>query len=418
MGANVVVVGAGFGGLNAASALARAPVEVTLIDRDNYHGFSPLLYQVATAGLGPEDIAHPVRAIFARQPNVDVRLGTVTGVDLDRRLIEIRGEEPVGYDYLVLAAGSVTNDFGVPGVAAHGFPLKMLPDAMRLRNHVLACFERADAEPSLVDDGILTFVIAGGGPTGVEVAGALRELIGNNLASDFHRLAVGRARVLVVEMTDRLLGSFSSASQIEALHTLRIKGVEVHLDQAIASVGPRSVSFGDGTVIPTHTVIWTAGVRANPLVEGLDLAKGRGGAIQVGPDLSVPGHPDVFVIGDLASATDAKGRPAPQLAPVAIQGGRHVARCIERSLAGRGNRPFRYRDKGIMATIGRRSAVADLPLGIHLSGTLGWLSWLGVHLVFLIGFRNRAVVLLNWAWNYLTWDRGSRVILEEQDPPR
>ena len=417
MGAKVVVVGAGFGGLNAAAALARAPVEVTLIDRENYHGFSPLLYQVATAGLGPDDIAHPVRAIFARQPNVDVRLGTVTAVDLDRRVVEVRGEEALAYDYLVLAAGSVTNDFDIPGVAEHGLPLKSLPDAVRLRNHILECFERADADPSLVDDGILTFVIAGGGPTGVELAGALRELISNNLATDFHRLAVGRARVVVVEMTDHLLAGFSGASQVEALHTLRAKGVEVHLGQAIASVGPRTVTLGDGTVVATRTVIWTAGVRANPLAGGLGLPQGRAGAVQVGPDLSVPGHREVFVIGDLAAATGAKGQPLPQLAPVAIQAGRHVARCIGRHARGRPTRPFRYRDKGIMATIGRRAAVADLPLGLHLTGTMGWLSWLGVHLVFLIGFRNRAVVLLNWSWNYLTWDRGSRVILEPLDPP-
>jgi NADH:quinone reductase (non-electrogenic) len=408
----VVVVGAGFGGINATKALASGPFDITLIDRDNYHGFWPLLYQVATAGLGPDDIAHPVRGLFGGRPNVHVRLATVSGVDCDKRLVELEDGEPVPYDYLVVAAGSATNDFGIPGVAEHAFPLKTLPDAVRLRNHILTTFERADADAGLVRDGIMTVVIAGGGPTGVEMAGALSELIGRNLARDFPHLDVTEARVVLVEMADHLLGGFSAVSQQCALRSLHTMGVEVRLQATIASVAPDRVTLGDGTVIPCGTVIWTAGVRAGPLADRLGLPRGKGGSVAVEADLSVAGHPEVFVIGDLAFAM-RRGRPLPQLAQVAIQGGRHAARCIRRIDAGRSTRAFRYHDHGIMATIGRRSAVAELPGGIKLRGTPGWLAWLLVHLVFLIGFRNRAVALVNWSWNYLTWDRASRVILDD-----
>jgi len=409
----VVIVGAGFGGLNAARGLARQPVDVTVVDRDNYHGFWPLLYQVATAALGPDDIAHPVRGLFPGAPNVHVRLGTVVGVDLDRHLVAIAGEEPVSYDYLVLAAGSVTSDFGVPGVAEHAFPLKTLQDAVRLRNHVLTTFERADASPELVEEGALTIVLAGGGPTGVELAGAFSELIGVNLARDFPRLDVTRARVILVEALDHLLSGFSPVSRRRALDTLEAKGVEVRLASPIAALTAEGVTLGDGSVLRTRTVVWTAGVRANPLGAQLGLPVGKGGTVDVSADLSVPGFPEVFVIGDLATVTDRKGGPLPQVAQVAIQGGRHVARSIPRRQAGKPARPFHYVDKGTMATVGRHAAIAELPLGIKLTGGLGWFSWLGVHLVFLIGFRNRAVVLVNWAWNYLTWDRASRVILDD-----
>jgi NADH:ubiquinone reductase (H+-translocating) len=411
----VVIVGAGFGGLNCARALARAsaPVDVTIVDRDNYHGFWPLLYQVATAGLGPDDIAHPIRGLFSDTPSVHVRLANVEGVDFERRHVVLDNDETLDYDDLVLAVGSSTSDFGIPGVDEHAFPLKTLPDAVRLRNHILATFERADARRELVDEGALTIVLAGGGPTGVELAGSLSELIGRNLSSDFRTLDVTRARVVLVEALDHLLGTFSSSSQEHAAAALRAKGVEIRLEAPIASVTKDHVTLGDGTVIPTHTVVWTAGVRANPLADRLGLEQGKGGAIKVGRDLAVPGRPEVLVIGDLAAATDRRGQPYPQLAQVAIQGGKLVGHNIARRHEGKPPRPFHYRNKGIMATIGRRAAVAELPLGIKLQGGLGWFSWLGVHLVFLIGFRNRAVVLVNWAWNYLTWDRASRVILDD-----
>jgi len=409
----VVIVGAGFGGLNATKKLMSGPFEITLVDRDNYHGFWPLLYQVATAGLAPEDIAHPVRGMFGEQANVHVRLGTVSGVDFGNRLVHVEREADIAYDYLILAAGSSTSDFGIPGVDEHAFPLKTLPDAVRLRNHVLNCFERADACPELVDEGILTMVLAGGGPTGVELSGALSELIGQTLARDFPHLDVTRASVVLVEMLDHLLGGFSPSSQGHALETLRAKGVDVRLETAIASVERDRVTFTDGTSIASATTVWTAGIRANPLADRLGLPQGKGGAIEVNPDLSVAGRPEVFVIGDLAAVANPHGKPYPQVAQVAIQGARHVARCIRRQGLGKPNKAFRYHDHGMMATIGRRAAVAEIPGGIKLRGTAGWISWLAVHIMFLVGFRNRVVVLVNWAWNYLTWDRASRVILED-----
>ncbi|HEX3426237.1 MAG TPA: NAD(P)/FAD-dependent oxidoreductase [Acidimicrobiales bacterium] len=409
----VVIVGAGFGGTNVTRELMDGPFEITLIDRDNYHGFWPLLYQVATAGLGPEDIAHPVRGMFGDRANVHVRLGTVSGVDLDRRLVHIEDEDDVEYDYLVLAAGSSTSDFGIPGVDEFAFPLKTLPDAVRLRNHILNSFERADACPELMDDGLLTFVLAGGGPTGVEMAGALSELIGQNLARDFPHLDVTKARVVLVEMLDHLLGGFSPQSQAEALRTLQAKGVEVRLNTAIAGVAEDEVTFKDGSSVRCRTVVWTAGIRANPLADRLDVAKGKGGAIEVTSHLTLEGHPEVFVIGDLASCQDRHGKPHPQVAQVAIQGARHVARCIRGHVLGRPYKDFRYHNHGMMATIGRRSAVAEIPGGLKLRGTFGWVSWLAVHIVFLVGFRNRVVVLINWAWNYISWERASRVILDD-----
>lgn len=411
----VVIVGAGFGGISAARALAHAPVEVTIVDRHNFHTFSPLLYQVATAGLAPDDIAPNLRGIVQGDPNVETRMAKVHGVDFDRREVLVDQGPPIPYDFLVLAAGAVTSDFGVPGVAEHALPLKTLADATRLRSAVLQRFEAANADPSLADDGTLTFVVAGGGPTGVELCGALAELFTKVLAKDFKQLDVGQAKVILVEMTDHLLGPFSSKSQVEAAVELELRGVEVRLGTSIASVGPAEVRLADGTAIPTRTVMWAAGVKANPLAATLGLTTTARGEIAVEPDLTVPAHPDVFVIGDLAAAAGPDGKLYPQLAPVAMQAGRHTARNIVRRTHGKPTRRFRYVNKGIMATIGRRSAVAELPFGIRFWGTIGWLSWLGLHLVFLIGFRNRVVVLVNWTWNYFKWDRGHRVILSDPE---
>lgn len=409
----VVVVGAGFGGLNTALGLVGSGAETTVVDRDNYHGFWPLLYQVATAGLAPEDIAHPVRSVFTGHSDITVRHATVTGLDLDRRTVTVDRGDALEYDYLVLAPGSATADFGVPGVTDHAFPLKTLADAVRLRNHVLECFERADAQPEKVP-GLLTVVLVGGGPTGVEMAGALAELIGTNLAIDFPHLDVADARVVLVEALDHLLGGFSPASQQEALRVLRTKGVEVVLEAPLAEVRADGVRLADGREIVASTVVWTAGVRANPLADLLPGDKARNGTVPVAADLSLPAHPEVFVVGDLARVIDEHGQPLPQLAQVAIQGGRHAARAIRSRLEGTSAPRFRYHNHGIMATIGRRAAVAELPGRISLRGTAGWLAWLAVHLVFLIGFRNRLVVLVNWAWNYVTWDRASRVIMVDR----
>jgi NADH:ubiquinone reductase (H+-translocating) len=411
----VVIVGAGFGGIAAAKALAGAPVDVTIVDQHNFHTFSPLLYQVATAGLAPDDIAPNLRGIVQSDLNVEARMATVHGVDFDRCEVLVDRGVSIPYDYLILAVGAVSSDFGVPGVAEHAIPLKTLADATRIRSTVLARFEEANTNPSLADDGTLTFVVAGGGPTGVELCGALGELFTKVLAKDFKNLDVRRAQVVLVEMTDRLLGSFSPRSRAEAAIELGLRGVDVRFGVPIASVGPDKVELGDGTVIPARTTVWTAGVKANPLADALGLAQTKRGEIIVRGDLTVPGHPETFVIGDLAAVERPDGKPYPQLAPVAIQAGRYVARSIERRTRGQPAKPFRYIDKGIMATIGRRSAVAELPYGVRFGGTLGWLSWLSLHLVFLIGFRNRVVVLVNWAWNYLNWDRGNRVILSDPE---
>jgi NADH:ubiquinone reductase (H+-translocating) len=408
----VVIVGAGFGGLATVRGLADADVDVTLVDRNNFHTFLPLLYQVATSGLNAADVAHPVRAIVQRQANVDVRHGTVLGLDEDQRLVRLDAEPPVPYDHLVLAVGSASNDFGIPGVADHAYPLYTLDDAARLRNRVLERFEAAAREPALIDDGAITFAIVGGGPTGVETAGAMAELFDKVLRDDFKHLPVERARVVLVEMADSLLTPFGRRSRQHALDALRRRGVEVRLSTAVEEVHADGVVLEGGERIPAQTLVWAAGVKANPLAEALGFELGPGGRIEVGRDLSVPGHDGVWAIGDLAHTPGAAGDgdPAPQLAPAAMQMGALVARNIGRRIAGEPTEPFHYRDKGTMATIGRRSAVAELPRLPTLVGTVAWLAWLVLHLLMLIGFRNRLSVLVNWAWNYLTWDRGPRLI--------
>ncbi len=411
----VVIVGAGFGGLAAAKELAGTDLDVTIVDKHNYHGFSPLLYQVATAGLSPDDIAQNVRGIFQRDANVDVRQSRVTGVDFDARRVVIDDGPPLPYDSLIVSAGAVSSDFGIPGVAEHAIPLKSVANAIAVRTTVLERFEEANSNPARVDDGTLTVVVAGGGPTGVELAGAMAELFTKVLARDFKTLDVRRARVVLVEQSDHLLHGFHTDSQDEARRELRMRGVDVRLGVGIASVEADKVTLADGTVIPTQLVVWAAGVKANPLGAALVLDLDRSGRVPVADDLSLPDHPEVFVVGDIAASHDRRGNVLPQLAPVAMQGARHAARSIRRDTEGKRRQRFRYVDKGVMATIGRRSAVAEIPGGIHFGGTLGWLSWLGLHLVYLIGFRSRVLVLVNWAWMYLRWDRGNRVIVHESE---
>jgi NADH dehydrogenase len=418
----VVVVGAGFGGIEVARHLAERPVDLTLVDRNNFHTFQPLLYQVATAGLNAADVAHVVRGLFHGQRNLRFRQAEVTGVDWDARAVLLDGQEPLPFDHLVLAGGATVTHFGTPGAAEHGFALYTLPDAVRLRNHVVERFEAAAAQAAAgrgaPDDGALTFVVVGGGPTGVETAGALAELFAMVFRKDYPELDVSRARIVLVEAQPHLLGPFSPRSRKHALDTLRSRGVDVLLGNGVAEVTASQVRLADGQVLPCQTLVWAAGVRANPLADVLGLEQGRGGRRAVGPDLRVPGRPDVWAIGDIAAATDGKGQLLPQLAPVAMQAGRHVARQISRLAEGKPTEAFKYTDKGTMATIGRRAAVAELPGGIKLRGALAWLAWLGLHLVFLVGKRNRASVLLNWAWNYLTWDRGPRLLLRPDAAPR
>jgi NADH dehydrogenase len=408
----VVVVGAGFGGLAAVKGLRDAPVAVTLVDANNFHTFQPLLYQVATAGLDVDDVAYPVRGIFRRQRNVTVRMARVTGIDLDSRVVHVDRGSPLSYDYLVVAAGAVSNDYGVPGVAEHCFPLKSVNDAVRLRGAILDRFEQVAAGPEPPREGDLDVVICGGGPTGVEMAGAVRELFTKVISRDFRGDEVGRARVVLVEAADRLLATFSTLSSDRALRTLRRRGVEVILGTGVAGVDASGVHLADDRLLPSRIVVWAAGVRASPLAGLLDLPLGRGGRLIVDTDLSVPSRPEVFAVGDIAAAPDLDGTPLPQVAQPAIQGGRHAARQIRRRLQDLPGEPFRYHDKGSMATIGRNEAVTELPRGIRLWGWPGWVSWLGLHLVELMGFRNRLNVLVNWAWNYVTYDRGARLLAE------
>ncbi len=414
---HVVVIGAGFGGLAAAKRLEDEAVDVTLIDRHNYHSFQPLLYQVATAGLNAADVGYAVRGMFRRQQRVFFRKAQVAGVDWGAQQVLLRDEPPVSWDHLIIAAGSSTNYFGVPGAAEFAFPLYGLEDAVRVRNHLLSLFEAAEARPELIDDGALNLVIVGGGPTGVEVAGAMAELVEKVLRQDFHDMDVHRSRVVLIEQASHLLAPFSPKSQSYARKTLEARGVEVRLDTAVVEIGPDRLMFADGTEMRTRLVVWAAGVRAGMLADDLGATQGRGGRITVADDLSIPGHPNAFAVGDIADIDDGKGGRLPQLAQVAIQGGGHAAEQVLATIARRPHQPFRYFDKGTMATIGRRAAVAELPVGLDLTGTVAWLAWLGLHLVYLLGVRNRVSVFINWAWNYFTWDRGPRLILRPEVLP-
>lgn len=413
----IVIVGAGFGGLTLARTLRKAPAEVLLIDRNNYHTFQPLLYQVATAGLEPEEIAHTVRGIFHNQSNFHFRLGTVTGVDWAEESVLLADGDRIGYDYLVLAAGASTNFFGVEGAEAHGFELKSLDDALHLRSHIMRQFEHVDQDPSLLDSGALTFVVVGGGPTGVEMSGALIELFQKVLRKDFPQLPVEQARVVLAEASPEVLGAFADSSSRYALTQLKKRGVEVMLNEQVVRVEPHAVHFKSGASVQAQTLVWAAGVRAHPLADALGLTQTRAGRLAVQPDLSVPDKTNVFIIGDLAGSTDADGNLHPQLAPVAMQGAKHVAQQIRADHTGAPRTAFVYTDKGIMATIGRNSAVAELAGGIRTTGFVAWLMWLFLHLLLLVGFRNQLNVLINWAWNYLTYDRSARLIMDTMSVP-
>ena len=407
----VVVVGAGFGGLRVARALRRAPVQVVLLDRNNYHLFQPLLYQVATAGLEPEQIAKPVRAILRGQANLDFRMVEVTGADLATRRLETSAGS-VSYDHLVLALGGETNFFGLDSVARHGFGLKDVNEAVAIRNHVLTCFEQAMLEPDPERRRArLTFVVVGGGPTGVEMAGALSELIRLVLVKDYPRLNIKDVRVLLLEATDRVLAAMPERLREAAAATLWRKHVEVRFGATVADFDGARVLLKSGEVIPAHTVIWAAGAQASQLGARLGLPTARQGRMVVEPTLRVPGHPEISVIGDAAYFEDG-GQPLPMVAPVAMQMADVVARNIGHTIRGEPLETFRYRDPGTLATIGRNAAVARL-FGINWTGFPAWVMWLGVHIIQLIGFRNKLFVLLNWAWDYFFYERAVRLISRE-----
>jgi NADH dehydrogenase len=406
----VVVAGAGFGGLWAARTLARKEVDVVLVDRRNYHTFFPLLYQVAAAELGPTDIAYPVRSIFRKAPNVEVRLADVTGLDAAACTLQTSGG-PLQYDHLVLALGSVPHYFGVEGAAEHAFPLRWMDDAIPLRHHVLACFEAAAAERNPERrKRLLTFAVVGGGPTGVEFAGALAELIYGPLLPDYPSIGRSDALVVLLEAGDRLLSTMPPHLGAYAATRLRHRHVDARLGVRVEAVRRDAVVLAGGETIPTGTVVWTAGIQGDPAVRTWGLPMGPGGRVPVREDLSVEGHPEIHVVGDLAYREDRDGEPLPQVAQVAIQQGRSVGANILRKVRGEAAKPFRYVDPGMLAVIGRNAAVAQV-FGRAFKGLVAWVLWLTIHITWLIGFRARALVLVNWAWNYVFFRRSVRLIL-------
>ncbi|MFI5366748.1 MAG: NAD(P)/FAD-dependent oxidoreductase [Candidatus Binatia bacterium] len=421
---HVVIIGGGFGGLYAAQALKRAPVQVTLVDRRNFHLFQPLLYQVATGALSPANIAAPLRAILKRQKNTDVLLAEVTDIDVAGRRV-ILSDGAVGYDTLIVAAGVRHHYFGNEQWAALAPGLKTIEDATEIRRRILLAFEAAEREP---DPNLrcawLTFVIVGAGPTGLELAGALGEIAMHTLREDFRAINPAEARIILVEAADRVLPPYPPVLSAKAARAVGRLGVSVQTGATITAIDTDGVTVRTGVCeerIPTRTVLWAAGVQASPLGGILQERAGatvdRAGRVIVEPDLSVAGHPEIFVIGDLAHFEHRTGSPLPGVAPVAMQQGRYVAAVIQQRLQRERTTPFRYHDRGSMATIGRGVAVADLFGRWRFNGVLAWLAWLFIHLMYLVEFDNRLLVLMQWAWNYLTWNRGARLITGESPLP-
>jgi len=384
-------------------------VDVTVIDRRNHHVFQPLLYQVAMAALSPGDIASPIRWILRREPNIEVLLGHVDRIDPSRRVVHFSDDDEIGYEFLIVAAGSTHAYFGHDDWQRNAPGLKTLEDALEIRRRVLLAFERAEREKDPVErQALLTFAIVGAGPTGVELAGALAEIARQSLARDFRHFDPGSATIVLIEGGGSVLASFPEPLRKAAQHDLERLGVQVRTGTIVTRVAPGLVEAA-GWQLRAATILWAAGVAASPLGRTLGAPIDRAGRVLVNPDLTIPGHPEVFVIGDLASLNDASGRPLPGVAQVAMQMGAHAAHNIQRAIEGQPLRPFHYRDYGNMATIGRASAVADLHW-LQLKGFLGWLAWLFIHLVKLIGFRNRIVVFVQWAWAYFSYQRAIRLI--------
>lgn len=412
----VVIIGGGFGGLNAARALKKAPVHVTLVDRRNFHLFQPLLYQVATAALSPANIASPLRYILKRQANTNVILDEVQDIDLKGRRLKLKDGE-LAYDSLVVAAGSENNFFGHDDWAKYATGLKSLEDAIEMRRKILFAFESAEKEKDPeARKAWLTFVVVGAGPTGVELAGALGEIAGDTLRNEFRSIHTETAQILLIDAVPRVLPPYPPELSQKAEAALQALGVTFMREASVTGIVEGSLTVRQGTTekrIPTHTVLWAAGVKASPLGQKIaaqaGLALQRGGKVPVQPDLTLAGFPEVSIVGDLAWLGDATGKPLPGTAPVAMQQGRYVARRIQQTLKGEAAAPFQYVHKGDMATIGRKAAVADLA-GFRFNGTLAWLSWLFVHLWYIAEFEDRLLVFLQWAWNYVTRNRGARLI--------
>jgi NADH dehydrogenase len=411
--AQIIVLGAGFGGLEFCHRFRHASARVTLVDRSNHHLFQPLLYQVATAGLSAPEIAQPIRSILSRRANITVLMEAVAGFNLPEKKVMLAGGE-LSYDYLVLALGGCTSYFGHPEWEQHAPGLKTLGDALRIRSRVLLAFERAETEPTAEEQArLMTMVVVGGGPTGVELAGAFGELARHVLRADFRRIDPARARVILIEGGPRILGHLPPDLSASAQRQLETMGVQVRLQAAVKRIDAGQVELESGETIRAANIFWAAGVAATPLTKKLGAELDRAGRVKVMPDLSLPGHAEVFAIGDMALVLGADGRPVPGVSPGAMQMARHVARIIEDELASPGastRAPFRYRDKGAMATIGRSAAVAQVG-SVHLSGLAAWLAWLVIHLIFLVGFRNKIAVLLQWFYSYVTYKRGARIVV-------
>ncbi len=416
---HVVIVGGGFAGVGCARQLApHRDVRITLIDQNNYHQFQPLLYQVATSQLAPSDIAYSLRKLFAGQENVRVKLGQVAELDPEARSITTTDGERLSGDELVLAAGSRPNFFHTPGAGEHAFPLYSLDDAQRLRSRILAVFEEADRDPDLIAQGALNFVVVGGGPTGVELAGALADLIHETMTGQYPDLAVTSAQIHLVDLGHTLLGAFSDKAHDYVTKVLTRKGVRIHLGVAVTDIGPGHVTLGDGTVIPTRCVVWGGGIMAPPLAAASGLQRGRGGRIDVLPDLTVQGAPGVYAIGDVANIPAPDGSTHPQLGSVALQSGTWAADNIRAGIAGKPRSSFHYHDKGIMAMIGRGAAIAEVGEHRHeLHGTIAFSAWLGVHATLMNGVRNRVDAFITWGSDYFTSHRGPQ-ILDRADAAR
>ena len=409
----IVIVGGGFGGLYAARALRGTAVHVTIVDRRNHHLFQPLLYQVATAALNPADIAAPIRSVFRGRRNVSVLLAEAVGVDLAaKKLVLADGELP--YDYLVLATGATHSYFGHEEWAPFAPGLKTIEDALEIRRRVLLAYEMAERDPEHRREW-LTFVIIGGGPTGVELAGALAEISRQALSREFQHIDPSHARIILIEGVPRVLPSYPDTLSAKARTQLERLGVDVWTGTRVTGIDATGVTIGHERIL-ARTVLWAAGVAASPLAKSLGLPLDRAGRVRVEPTLAVPARNDVFVIGDLA-IVEQDGKPVPGVAPAAIQMGRHAARNILRAIASQPVQPFRYRNKGSFATIGRGKAVGEMAGGVKLSGFLAWLAWLAIHIFFLIGFRNRTLVIFQWAYSYVTFRRGARLITGPPPPP-
>lgn len=408
----VVIIGGGFGGLNAAVALRRAPVDVVLVDRKNHHLFQPLLYQVATAGLSPADIAEPIRRVLRGQRNATVLLAEVTGIDVAAKKVTL-DEGTLSYDFLVVACGATHSWFGHDDWSAHAMGLKTLEDALEIRRRALMAFEEAERTDDPARRArLLTFVVVGAGPTGVELAGALAEIARRTLAKDFRNIDPAQAKVFLLEAGDKVLSTFDPALQQKALRSLEALGVSVRLGAKVTRIAEGAVELGD-EVIAAQTVLWAAGVQASPLARSLGAPLDRAGRVKVNQDLTLPEHPEVFVVGDMAALTDANGVAVPGVAQGAIQGGRLAAENIARALRGEAHEPLRYKDLGTMATIGRAHAIVQLP-GLKLSGILAWLVWAFLHIALLIGFDSRLIVMIEWITAWFTFDRGARLITHER----